>query len=68
MMDAIAATAMNMKAAETASGYFVAVAKKVMETQEVAAQELLEMLPPMPPMGEYIPGVKSQTGNLCADL
>lgn len=54
MMDAIAAAAMNMKAAETASGYFVAVAKKVMETQEVAAQELLEMLPPMPPMGEYI--------------
>ena len=54
MMDAIAATATQMKAAQTATQYSLAVTKKVMDTQELAAQELLNMLPPTPGVGQYI--------------
>lgn len=54
MMDAIAGAAMNMSAAETATNYSLAVTKKVMDTQELAAQELLNMLPSAPGTGRYI--------------
>lgn len=54
MMEAIAGTAMDMKAAEYATDYSIAMTKKVMDTQALAAQELLEMLPAQPSMGKYI--------------
>lgn len=54
MMDSIAAAAMNMKAEQFAVAYSMAVTKKVMDTQEMAAQELLEMLPPSQSLGQYI--------------
>ena len=46
MMDSIAAAAMSLSAASLQQSYSVAMAKKSMETQEMAAQELLRMLPP----------------------
>ena len=42
MMEAIAGAAMDMKSARLAA--------KVMDTQELAAQELLNMLPATPPV------------------
>lgn len=54
MMDAIVSSAMEMKAAQFATQYSMAVTKKVMDTQELAAQELLEMLPPVQDPGQYI--------------
>jgi len=56
MMDGIAAQAMSMNSAEIAQNYSIAVAKKTMDTQELAAQELLEMLPQTPAVakGQYI--------------
>ncbi len=56
MMSSIAAESMGLSAAATAQQYSVSVAKKVMDTQELAAQELLEMLPQQPqvPMGRYL--------------
>ena len=54
MMNSIASAAMNMKAAEFSVQYSVALEKKAMDTIEMAAQELLEMLPDSTPMGQYI--------------
>lgn len=54
MMDSIASMAMDMKAAQFATEYSLAVTKKVMDTQELAAQEMIEMLPPTQPMGDFI--------------
>ncbi len=54
MMDGIAAQAMSMKSAEIAQSYSIAMTKKTMDTQELAAQELLEMLPQAPAKGQYI--------------
>lgn len=60
MMEQIAGMAMSMSAAAFAQNYSIAVTKKTMETQELAAQELLNMLPqtpaqmPAPPKGQYI--------------
>lgn len=42
------------EAARFSVEYSMAVTKKVMDTQELAAQELLEMLPAAPSMGQYI--------------
>lgn len=50
MMEAIAGAAMDMKSARLAADYSIAVTKKVMDTQELAAQELLNMLPATPPV------------------
>ena len=50
MMEAIAGAAMDMKSAQLAAEYSIAVTKKVMDTQELAAQELLNMLPATPPV------------------
>ena len=50
MMDSIAAAAMSLSAASLQQSYSVAMAKKSMETQELAAQGLLEMLPRQAPM------------------
>ena len=45
MMDGIAATASSLASAQLQS-YTLAVSKKAMESQELAVQELLQMLPP----------------------
>ena len=54
MMNGIAATAMSLSAAKLSVDYSTAVTKKAMDSQEVAVQQLLEMLPEQPPMGKYI--------------
>ncbi|MCI8909226.1 MAG: putative motility protein [Oscillibacter sp.] len=54
MLDAIASAAMDMSAAQFSVNYSMAVTKKVMDTQELAAQELLRMLPSAEGMGQYI--------------
>ena len=48
MMEAIASAAMNMQAAQLSVNYSMAIERKVMDTQEMAAQELLQMLPDIP--------------------
>ena len=48
MLESIAGAAMDMSAARFSVEYSMAVTKKVMDTQELAAQELLEMLPAAP--------------------
>lgn len=54
MMNGIAATAMSLSAAKLSVDYSTAVTKKAMDSQEAAVQQLLEMLPEQPPMGQYI--------------
>ena len=54
MLESIAGAAMDMSAARFSVEYAMAVTKKMMDTQELAAQELLEMLPAAPSMGQYI--------------
>lgn len=58
MMESIASMAMDMSAANFATNYSLSVTKKMMDTQELAAQELLNMLPdqaaPMIPKGDFI--------------
>lgn len=46
MMSDIAAMSMTMSAAALQQQAAISVQKKVMDTQEVAAQELLQLLPP----------------------
>ena len=55
MMESIASMSMSMSAASFATNYSLAVTKKMMDTQELAAQEMLRMLPqPTQGMGEFI--------------
>ncbi len=54
MVNSIAAQAMSMKAAQFQQNYSVSVAKKAMDSQELAAQEILSMLPDAPAKGQYI--------------
>ena len=59
MMESIASMAMSMSAASFAQNYSIAVTKKAMEGEELAAQEILNMLPdtpaaPAPAKGNYI--------------
>ena len=49
MMNSIASSAMNMSAAQFEQQYSISVQKKAMETQELALQELQEMLPTCTP-------------------
>ena len=51
VMDVIAATASTLASAQLQQSYAIAVSKKAMESQELAAQELLQMLPPSPSSG-----------------
>ncbi|MBD5147393.1 MAG: putative motility protein [Oscillibacter sp.] len=53
MMDAIAVSAMRMASEQLSVSYSMAMERKVMDTQEMAAQELLQMLPDIP-KGQYI--------------
>lgn len=50
---AIASGAMAMQTLQFQQSYAIAVTQKAMDTQELAGQELLEMLPqqPQPPVG-----------------
>lgn len=48
LMSGIASAAMSMQAAQLAQSYDLAVTKKSMEAEELALQELTEMLPPSP--------------------
>ncbi|MCI8856401.1 MAG: putative motility protein [Clostridiaceae bacterium] len=48
LMNSIASSAMSMSAASFAQSYDIAVTKKMMDTEELALQELTEMLPPSP--------------------
>ena len=56
MMESIASMAMGMSAASFATNYSLAVTKKMMDSQEMAGQELAKMLEaaPAPPKGKYI--------------
>ena len=56
MMESIASMAMGMSAASFAINYSMAVTKKMMDSQEMAGQELLKMLEavPVPAKGDYI--------------
>ena len=56
MMESIAGMAMGMSAASFATNYSMAVTKKMMDTQELAGQELKKMLEavPTPAKGQYI--------------
>ena len=51
MMESIASMAMGMSAASFATDYSLAITKKMMDTQELAGQELLNMLPAAPEIG-----------------
>ena len=56
MMESIARMAMGMSAASFATNYSLAVTKKMMDSQELAGQELVKMLEavPSPAKGQYI--------------
>lgn len=56
MMESIASMAMGMSAASFATNYSLSVTKKMMDAQELAGQELLNMLPEItgPAKGQYI--------------
>ncbi len=48
MMNSIASTAMSMSAAKLEQQYSISMQKKAMDVEELALQELQEMLPPSP--------------------
>ena len=56
MMESIASMSMSMSAASFATNYSLAVTKKMMDTQELAGQELVKMLEAVPThaKGQYI--------------
>ena len=55
MMESIASMAMDMSAAQFANQYAISVTKKSMEVEELAAQEMLNMLPNISvPKGDFI--------------
>lgn len=58
MMESIASMAMGMSAASFATNYSLSVTKKMMDSQELAAQEMMKMLeaaaPTVPAKGQYI--------------
>ena len=56
MMESIASMSMGMSAASFATNYSLAGTKKMMDSQELAGQELAKMLEavPSPAKGQYI--------------
>ena len=48
MMESIASMAMGMSAASFATNYSLSVTKKMMDSQELAGQELVKMLEAVP--------------------
>jgi hypothetical protein len=56
MMESIAGTAMEMSAAQLATSYSTSLTKKVMDTQEQIALEILDQLPQQPQVQAPQPG------------
>ncbi len=58
MLNSVAAASMGMSNAQFVMDYSVSVSKKAMDTQEVVAQKMIEMMqqaaPPTPAKGKYI--------------
>ena len=56
MLESIASMAIGLSAASSATNYSMAVTKKIMDSQELAGQELMKMLEavPAPAKGQYI--------------
>lgn len=56
MMESIAGMAMGMSAASFATNYSLAITKKMMDSQELAGQEIAKMLEavPTPAKGQFI--------------
>ena len=54
MMDDIAIASMQISAARTGEAYAMALQKNVMSDMEQQAMSELEMLPPTPPLGDFI--------------
>ena len=50
----VALTSMAMSAAKLQTNVSLSVAKETMDSQEMAAQQLFEMLPSTPGLGQYI--------------
>lgn len=48
MMSSIASMSMDIAAVKLQQGIQISVAKKTMETQEIALQAITEMMPPLP--------------------
>jgi len=48
MLNSIASSAMSMSAAQIEQQYSISMQKKAMDVEELALQELQEMLPPSP--------------------
>lgn len=54
MMDSIGAVSVNMHAAQLQQSVSISVAKKAMDSAELAAQEMLQMLPDTSGRGQVI--------------
>ena len=55
LMNSVASASMTMSAAQLQQQYSISVAKKSMDVQEIAMEELLRMLPEsVPAKGTYI--------------
>lgn len=54
MMESIAAASISMHEAQLQQSVSISMAKKTMDSAELAVQELLEMLPSPPGTGAYI--------------
>lgn len=54
MMTSIASGATNLSASRLSLDYATSMTKKAMDTQEMIAQNLLQMLPAQPPKGNFI--------------
>lgn len=52
MMESIAGMATQMSAAQFANQYAISVTKKMMDSQELAGQELMKMLEAVPTTGK----------------
>lgn len=52
--ESIAATSMTLSSLKLQMNVSTSLTKKVMDNQEVQAQQLLEMLPPTPGLGEIV--------------
>ena len=52
MMESIAGMATQMSAAQFANQYAISVTKKMMDTEELAGQELMKMLEAVPTPGK----------------
>lgn len=55
MMTSVASMSMDLAAVKLSQSLQISVAKKTMETQEIALKAITEMMPPLPPGdGTYI--------------